>query len=75
MESQQIQNIFLDYNKLFKPIKKGIHIKLESQTTIFPTKLEYPILYYLIDRLEPKPPAFTPSRSTCTKPGKAQRSK
>jgi hypothetical protein len=52
MESQQIQNIFLDYNKLFKPIKKGINIKLESQTTIFPTKLEYPILYYLIERIE-----------------------
>ena len=52
MENQYLQTKFMDYNSTFKSIKKHINVKLESQSTIFPTKLDYPIIFYLIDNIK-----------------------
>ena len=52
MENQYLQTEFIDYNRTFKSIKKNINVKLESQSTIFPTKLDYPIIFYLIENIK-----------------------
>jgi hypothetical protein len=52
MENQYLQTKFMDYNSTFKSIKKHINVKLESQSTIFPTKLDYPIIFYLIENIK-----------------------
>ena len=52
MENQYLQTKFIDYNKTFKSIKKNINVKLDSHSTIFPTKLDYPIIFYLINNIK-----------------------
>lgn len=52
MNSDQIHDIFMDYNVLFKKIKKDVTIDLESEVIINPTTFDYPIFYYLIDLID-----------------------